>query len=303
MTETNQFNENNPTVNWTEDEKYEVCKWENKWLKELTKTRTNGSRNSGRVCDSVDDPTFATTDELNKTFQQDIATRKQTWKHLCHICDFATNHKSTLTGHLIVHGIGERYKCDQCDKDYSKKDTLKFHIESQHETVQKLHCQICQKGFSNKKSLNGHTKEIHEEKALPCDECSQIFGTVGSLNKHKKTVHVLNSFKCPQCNKKCKTQGNLNRHIRSIHEKENFSCNLCDYSTTQQGNLSGHVESVHENKKNFFCKACPFSCYHKGDFVRHMRIHTGEKPFQCNKCLARFSLKQSLQRHQNICTL
>ena len=32
MSESNQFNENNPTVNWTEDEKYEVCKWDNKWL-------------------------------------------------------------------------------------------------------------------------------------------------------------------------------------------------------------------------------------------------------------------------------
>ena len=61
MTETNQFNENNPTVNWTEDEKYEVCKWENKWLKELT-YRKKGKRTSGRVCDSIDDPT------LNETF-------------------------------------------------------------------------------------------------------------------------------------------------------------------------------------------------------------------------------------------
>ena len=38
------FNEYNPTVNWTENEKYEFCKWENKWLKELTKKRTSGAR-------------------------------------------------------------------------------------------------------------------------------------------------------------------------------------------------------------------------------------------------------------------
>ena len=50
-----EFNENNPTVNWTEDEKYEVCKWENKWLKELTNNRTSGARQSGRVCDSLDE--------------------------------------------------------------------------------------------------------------------------------------------------------------------------------------------------------------------------------------------------------
>ena len=122
-----QFNENNPTIIWTEDEKYEVCKWENKWLKELTKKRTSGARRNGRVCDSVDDPTFSTMEELNKTFQQDITIRKKRFKHLCTICDYATNLAGSLTLHLVVHGIGDRYKCGQCAKDFSHKSSLTAH--------------------------------------------------------------------------------------------------------------------------------------------------------------------------------
>jgi len=34
------FNKNNPTLGWTEDEQYDFCKNENKWLKELTRTKT-----------------------------------------------------------------------------------------------------------------------------------------------------------------------------------------------------------------------------------------------------------------------
>ena len=29
------FNKNNPTHGWTEDEKYDFCKIENKWIKEI----------------------------------------------------------------------------------------------------------------------------------------------------------------------------------------------------------------------------------------------------------------------------
>lgn len=102
---TDLFNINNPTVKWSEDENYEFAKWENQWLKKLTKHRTRGPRRNGRVSDSATNPTFGTIEELDKTFQTDIAQRKKSWKHLCSICDFATNQKTGLTTHLIVHGI------------------------------------------------------------------------------------------------------------------------------------------------------------------------------------------------------
>ena len=293
------FNENNPTVNWTEDEKYEVCKWENKWLKELT--RVKGRRISGRVCDSVDDPTFATTEELNKTFQNYIEDRKRTWRHLCPICDYASNTKSVLTTHLTVHGIGERLKCDQCDKDYSRKAELRRHIEWQHTLAIQIPCTICKKTFARKLHLKNHMK-IHNPKTIPCDKCSKMFGTAGGLNLHKRTVHIFKSFKCYQCNNKYKTLSALNIHIRTVHIQEKFSCNLCDHVATKMSNLKVHKESIHEEKKHWFCKACSYSCYAKFAFIIHMRIHTGEKPFQCNKCLSRFRQIHNLRRHKDNCT-
>ena len=300
MTESNQYNENNPTINWTEDEKYEVCKWENKWLRELT-YKSNLHRKSGRVCDNVNDSTFATNHELNKHFQMDIQHRKQSWTHLCHICEYATNRRSNLTAHLNVHEIGKRYKCDQCNKEFKSKQCLNRHIATHQKNLCQI-CQICQKEFKHNDSFKVHIITMHKEPTIPCDECSQRCTTLSTLNRHKKTVHVFRSFKCDQCNKRYKTKTNLNAHIKSIHEKAKFSCNMCEYVANQINALTKHKESVHEKKKNWFCQACPYSCYLKSYFRVHMRSHTGEKPYQCKKCLIQFSQQSNLQTHTHHCT-
>ena len=49
------FNKNNPTLGWTEDEKYDFCKMENKWIKELP----NKSRRKVGVAGAANDPAFS----------------------------------------------------------------------------------------------------------------------------------------------------------------------------------------------------------------------------------------------------
>jgi len=111
------FNKNNRTRGWTEDEQYDFCKMENKWLKELKR----GRKRKAGVARLATERTFSTVEEINISFEYDILKRNDTWKHLCHICEYAANKKEHLTMHLYVHGIGDRFKCDQCDKAH--KDT------------------------------------------------------------------------------------------------------------------------------------------------------------------------------------
>jgi len=74
------FNKNNPTLGWSEDEKYDFCKMENKWIKELK--RTNAKKRKAGVARVATEPTFSTIEEINIAFRSDISQRKETWKHL-----------------------------------------------------------------------------------------------------------------------------------------------------------------------------------------------------------------------------
>ena len=50
--------------------------------------------------------------------------------------------KSTLLGHLVSHSGEKPHKCDQCDKSFVRKGTLKKHVLKHHikaETMKKEH--------------------------------------------------------------------------------------------------------------------------------------------------------------------
>ncbi|XP_071515049.1 uncharacterized protein [Panulirus ornatus] len=50
-------------------------------------------------------------------------------------------------------------------------------------------------------------------------------------------------------------------------------------------------------KTSFICAVCQKAFNHRGNFMKHYRTHTGEKPFQCTKCPYKATQKAHLTTH------
>ncbi|XP_064460676.1 zinc finger protein 64-like isoform X1 [Ornithodoros turicata] len=60
-----------------------------------------------------------------------------------------------------------------------------------------------------------------------------------------------------------------------------------------------------DTKARFPCSFCPYSCASESMLIRHLRTHTGEKPFRCRYCPYASTREHSLtlheRRHTGVC--
>ncbi|KFM75708.1 Zinc finger protein 282, partial [Stegodyphus mimosarum] len=54
-------------------------------------------------------------------------------------------------------------------------------------------------------------------------------------------------------------------------------CHICHKSFSRKGNLKKHLK-LHTGNRPFHCTVCKRSFAVKGNFKRHMRLHRGERP-------------------------
>ncbi|XP_064093050.1 zinc finger protein 513-like isoform X10 [Macrobrachium nipponense] len=76
-------------------------------------------------------------------------------------------------------------------------------------------------------------------------------------------------------------------------------CPSCPYSTNVTTNLKKHIRT-HTGERPYPCPYCSFRAVQEENLKAHIRTHTGEKPFACPHCSFQSSKKANLQRHLHI---
>ena len=118
--------------------------------------------------------------------------------------------KDDVQSHIeeLSNEVLKPFKCSQCSARFTKKRSIKVHINSVHEGKRPFECKICQATFKGRGGLKFHTESIHEgKKPFVCSICTSLYITSAFARK-----------------------GDLKRHIEAVHkvsvEKQNFSTNF-----------------------------------------------------------------------------
>ncbi|KAL9883789.1 zinc finger protein pebbled isoform 3-T7 [Glossina fuscipes fuscipes] len=122
-------------------------------------------------------------------------------------------------------------------------------------------------------------------------------------------------FKCHLCESSFAERTQCLEHIKCMHAQD-FALLLAkgaidsDVEAAQHLNSAEDEERVRINEESskggkypdysnrkVICAFCMRRFWSTEDLRRHMRTHSGERPFQCEICLRKFTLKHSMLRH------
>ncbi|MEQ2272983.1 hypothetical protein XENORESO_019099, partial [Xenotaenia resolanae] len=121
-----------------------------------------------------------------------------------------------------------------------------------------------------------------------------------------------NQQPCPFCHRMYLRGASLRDHVKYCQEREggHMVCPLCGYTATHRSQMERHL-ALHNQiqdksaigldqsteTRKFKCLECGKAFKYKHHLKEHLRIHSGEKPYECSNCKKRFSHSGSYSSH------
>lgn len=205
----------------------------------------------------------------------------------CHYCAEKFVHTASLTRHVRrAHDSryvpskkreGENIECPICHLVFLKT-SLAGHIKI-HGGERPFPCHICGKDFTTKWNLQTHrwTHASRSARQHKCTLCKASFCRRPDYLTHMNSHRNVRPFTCNHCGCQFVRKYNCLRHMRQHEEGKNYTCTICNKTFHRNYYLKDHMR-IHNGTRPFTCHICGKASTSKSNHNKHVRIHHAREP-------------------------
>ncbi|XP_075945940.1 zinc finger and BTB domain-containing protein 6-like [Anarhichas minor] len=113
------------------------------------------------------------------------------------------------------------------------------------------------------------------------------------LTEGSDSILVQRPYLCRRCDRVFQ---HLESYVGHLKQHRRYLCLVCGKGFPQRVNLARHIR-VHTGVKPFRCPLCHKTFSQKATLQDHFNLHTGDKPHKCKYCAVLFQHKPGLRRH------
>ncbi|XP_053181481.1 zinc finger protein with KRAB and SCAN domains 8-like [Scomber japonicus] len=144
-----------------------------------------------------------------------------------------------------------------------------------------------------------HKNTQSNKKPFKCNTCDKEFKLKISLIKHMKTHAGKRPYACKVCGRYFRFRLNRDQHTRShIGTK---LCDTCGESFNNSTDFTTHMK-LHKRELHT-CEYCGKKFALTSYLIKHLRVHTGIRPYECLDCNKNFRIRSDLTLHSVFCPI